>query len=171
MRSDALWDSLNESLTLMRRGERQGHPHCRGGRALRLLSHLPGPGTAQPLLARCIWVAGSPDCSKQVAGESTAHLLWGGVPSRSVLIPAPLRLRFAASVDGVPRPGTRSGTREGRGRPPWSSPPRLRSPRERRPRTLPQAEVAGPRPASGSGVGGHPCVRLAFAPVKWALAG
>lgn len=171
MRSDALWDSLNESLTLMRRGERQGHPHCRGGGALRLLSHLPGPGTAQPLLARCIWVAGSPDCSKQEVRESTAHLLWGGVPSRGVLIPAPLRLRFAASVDGVPRPGTRSGTREGRGRPPWSSPPGLRSPRERGPRTLPQAEVAGPRPASGSGVGGHPCVRLAFAPVKWALAG
>lgn len=34
MRSDALWDSLNESLTLMRRGERQGHPHCRGGGGL-----------------------------------------------------------------------------------------------------------------------------------------
>lgn len=34
MRSDALWDSLNESLTLMRRGERQGHPHCLGGGVL-----------------------------------------------------------------------------------------------------------------------------------------
>lgn len=34
MRSDALWDSLNESLTLMRRGERQGHPHCLGGGGL-----------------------------------------------------------------------------------------------------------------------------------------